>query len=78
MARQTKPVVHRSIESARARRCVDILQRPDGCWSYIECRRDPEDPHGWRPLIAAGHPSFASAAAATAAARAAIRWLSET
>lgn len=39
----------RSIEDASGQRCVDLMRGTDG-WAFVECRRDPEDAHGWRRL----------------------------
>lgn len=71
-----RPVVVASLNDADAQRCVDILRFADGQFGWTECRRDPEDGHGWRPL---GPPvtGFADAAAARAAAAAAVGWLAE-
>jgi hypothetical protein len=68
-----RPVVMRSIEDAGGDRCVDIL-RSDGGYSWVECRRDPEDSFGWRRL---GEPSgpFGSSEAALAAARSGVGWM---
>ncbi len=46
-----KPIVARSINDMSAQRCVDILRADDG-FAWVECRRDPEDGHGWRRLFA--------------------------
>ncbi|SLN46345.1 hypothetical protein [Roseisalinus antarcticus] len=69
-----KPVVVASPESADGTRCVDIYRWPDGSFGFRECRRDPEDGHGWRPL-GAGRDGFASQAAALRAARESAGWL---
>jgi len=70
-------VVMRSIEDLSGQRCVDLIRaRADGCWAYVECRRDPEDAFGWRRLTEpVGR--FDSEAAARAAAVAAIGWMRE-
>lgn len=68
-----RAVVRASLEDAGGDRCVDILEADDG-FAWVECRRDPEDPHGWRRL----HPpvrGYVSATEARAAAVAAT-WLS--
>jgi hypothetical protein len=41
--------VTRSLEGADGQRCVDILRGASG-FGWVECRRDPEDSHGWRRL----------------------------
>lgn len=61
-----------SLEDAGGDRCVDLI-RGDGGWAWVECRRDPEDAHGWRRL----HPprgGFADRAAAEADAAGAVGW----
>ena len=68
-----RPVVRASLEDAGGDRCIDLLEADDG-FAWVECRRDAEDPHGWRRL----HPpvgGFASVAEARGAAAAAT-WLS--
>ena len=69
-----KPVVMTSLEDASGDRCVDLRRLPDGSFDWVECRRDPEDSHGWRPL---GAPvaGFADEHAARAAATDATGWL---
>ncbi len=62
-----------SLEDATGDRCVDLIRAGDG-WTWVECRRDPEDAHGWRRL----HPprgGFADRTAAHADAAATIGWL---
>lgn len=68
-----KPVVVRSINDDTGQRCVDVLRDGDA-FGFVECRRDPEDAHGWRRLgpLRAG---FDSHEAALKAARADIGWL---
>ena len=70
-----KPVVIRSINDQSGQRCVDLIQEATGVF-WSECRRDPEDAHGWRRLDAP-HGPFADAARALDAARAAVGWLAE-
>ena len=68
-----KPLVVTSLEDAGGDRCVDIL-RLGASFGWVECRRDPEDAHGWRHL----HPprmGFTDAVAARADAAAATGWL---
>ena len=67
-----KPLVLASLEDAGGDRRIDILRVEVG-FAWVECRRDPEDGHGWRHL----HPpmtGYASEAEARAAAAAAT-WL---
>ena len=63
-----------SLEDETGDRCVDILALDDHTFGFSECRRDPEDPHGWRRLagITGG---FASEQVARAAAVAQVGWL---
>jgi hypothetical protein len=68
-----RPVVLRSIEDEGGDRCVDILSR-DGRFFWVECRRDPEDSHGWRHMGAVSE-AFGTEGAALAAARSAVGWM---
>ena len=72
-----KPLVLASIEDESGDRCVDILRLSDTEFGYSECRRDPEDSHGWRRLdgIAGG---FQSEAAAREDARQTLLWMEES
>ena len=67
-----KPVVLRSVEDESGDRCFDILDE-DGAFSWVECRRDPEDKHGWR-RIGPLHEGFGTADAAEYDARATLGW----
>lgn len=69
-----KPLVLASLEDEGGDRCVDILRLSDTEFGYSECRRDPEDPHGWRRLhgIIGGFPAEAEA---RAVARGVATWL---
>lgn len=68
-----KPVVVRSVEERGGARCVDILRQGDG-FGWVECRRDPEDSHGWRRVgeVSGG---FGSENAALANALSTIGWM---
>lgn len=70
-------VVIASLEDVTGDRCVDILCKDRALWSFVECRRDPEDAHGWRRLTIPAEPWLPDRAAAEAAARAAVDWLKE-
>lgn len=70
-----KPLVLASIEDETGDRCVDIIRLPDGQFAYRECRRDPEDGHGWRYLSEAPPPMFDTEAAARDAAARDIGWM---
>ena len=66
-----------SHEDETGQRCVDILELASANFGYSECRRDPEDPHGWRRLgpITDG---FRSEAEARTAAVIVVNWLEDT
>ena len=72
-----KVVVIASLEDVSGQRCVDILCRNRSDWSFVECRRDPEDAHGWRRLTEPAEPWLPDRCAAEAAAREKIQWLEE-
>ena len=69
-----KPLVLASLESADGTRCVDLMDLRDNTFGWVECRRDPEDAHGWRH-VGAIRRGFGTAAQAEAAARDAVGWL---
>ncbi len=72
MAHENKVI--RSIEDPSGVRCVDILRLAGGTIGFAECRRDPKDGSGWRPVggVSGG---YAGEAEALAAARQAVPWL---
>lgn len=70
-----KPVVMASLEEPGGARCVDLLCREGREWAWVECRRDPEDGHGWRHLHGPPTVWFNSREAALADAEAAVPWL---
>ena len=70
-----KPLVVASLEDDTGDRCVDIIKSPDGSYTFAECRRDPEDSHGWRRLSEAPGDSFPTEFAAYNAALKAAPWL---
>ena len=72
-----KPLVLASIEDATGDRCVDIIRLSDGRFAYRECRRDPEDGHGWRHLSEAPPTPFDTEAGARKAAVQDIVWMEE-
>ena len=69
-----KRLVVQSIEDSSGQRCVDVRREVDGLYSWAECRRDPEDAHGWRYLGLGGR-GFASEDAALDAARSDVGWM---
>ncbi|ABD56333.1 hypothetical protein [Jannaschia sp. CCS1] len=72
-----KRLVVRSIEDWSGQRCVDVRREPDGLFSWAECRRDPEDAHGWR-FLGVGAEGFSGEAEATADAVASVAWMEDT
>ena len=68
----TRPVIE-SIEDESGDRCLDLIRLGDR-WSWVECRRDPEDAHVWRRLYPP-RGDFADRAAALADARREVEWL---
>jgi hypothetical protein len=70
-----KPLVLASIEDETGDRCVDIIRLTDGRFAYRECRRDPEDSHGWRYLSEAPPASFDTEDAAREAAIEGVGWM---
>ncbi len=77
MARRIDPswVVLASLENDQANRCVDVFRRPDGSFGFEEFRRDVEDRGSWTPVRFFSAQSFATQAAALAAARRGVGWL---
>lgn len=77
MNEDTKPVVVASLEDDTGDRCVDIIRHPEGHFTYAECRRDPEDSHGWRRLSEADGQSYKTQYAAYVAATRDVAWLTD-
>ena len=71
----TKPRVVASLEDDTGDRCVDIIKHPDGSFSFAECRRDPEDNHGWRRLSESDGERYPTEFAAYSAALKSAPWL---
>ena len=71
-----RDVVLRSLEDQGGDRCVDLVALAAGGFAWVECRRDPEDPFGWRRI---GVPvsGFPSEDAALRAAVEAVGWLDD-
>ncbi len=69
----SRKVVRRSIDAPDGVHCVDLLEGPQG--SFALCRRDPEDPHGWRVLPGLDGEGYVSLDKAREAARAVAPWL---
>ena len=68
-------VVLASLEDDQATRCVDVFRRADGSFGFEEFRRDVEDRGAWTPVRFFSAQSFATQAAAHAAAQRAVPWL---
>jgi hypothetical protein len=67
--------VVRSLHNDEVDRCVDIIRRPDGTFSFKVFRRDPEDSGGWTLVGESPEAAYASEEQAVAAAYAAVAWL---
>jgi hypothetical protein len=74
--RRNKAKVVKSLEDADGFRCVDILERPDGTFSFKEFRRDPEDAGRWTLLGDYSQHSYPTKDAALRAAATNLSWLS--
>ncbi len=70
-----RPRVLRSVNDATGQRCVDLRALGNRAFDWQECRRDPEDYHGWRVVSAAQ--GFDTADAAWQAALNAVPWLAK-
>lgn len=70
-----KPLVLATVEDEGEDRCVDIVRLTDGQFTFRECRRDPEDGHGWRYLSEAEPLQFDSEALARKAAAETVGWM---
>lgn len=68
-----KPVVVISVNDETETWCVDVRQDDNG-FSWVECRRDPEDNHGWR-VISGPAGGFDTVGAAWNDARASVGWV---
>jgi len=73
----SKPVVVASLEDETGDRCVDIIKHPQGHYTFAECRRDPEDSHGWRRLSEAEGDAYKTEYDAYRGAIKAAPWLME-
>ena len=73
-----KPVVLLSLEDEAGLFCVDILELQDHGFGFREFRRDPEDPHGWRPTGIAHDCILETRDLALETARKAVTWLYAT
>ncbi|MEQ9640924.1 MAG: hypothetical protein RIM84_12955 [Alphaproteobacteria bacterium] len=64
-----------SYEDVFGQRCVDIIERADGCFALKEFRRDPEDGGGWTLVRDHGPRTYSGRAEAMAAAIRLAPWL---
>jgi len=72
-----RPVVILSVEDDIGLHCVDILEISGQGFGFREFRRDPEDPHGWRPTGLAINCTLSTYDQAVVKAGRAIQWLNE-
>ena len=72
-----KPIVVISFEDDTGLHCVDVLEIPGQGFGFREFRRDPEDPHGWRPTGLAYNCTIGSYDHALIKARKAAQWLNK-
>ena len=66
-----------SFEDDTGLHCVDILEIPGQGFGFREFRRDPEDPHGWRPTGLAYNCTIGSYDYALIKACKAAQWLNK-
>ena len=71
----TRRVVRASLDAPDGVHCVDLLEGPPGQFAFALCRRDPEDPHGWRLLPGLDGAGYGSLEDARIAARAVAPWI---
>lgn len=69
-------VVTCSINDQTGLRCLDLVRIAQGRHIWLECRRDPEDSHGWRVVFYAAD-EFASESEALRDARCQVAWLAK-
>jgi hypothetical protein len=74
--RRDQAKVVKSLEDADGFRCVDILERPDGIFSFKEFRRDPEDAGRWTLLGDYSQYSYSTKDDALRAAATNLAWFS--
>jgi hypothetical protein len=74
--RRDRATVVKSLEDADGFRCVDIIERPDGTFSFKEFRRDPEDGGRWTLLGDYSHHSHRTTDDALRAAATSLAWFS--
>jgi hypothetical protein len=64
-----------SLEDREGLRCVDIIRRDDGTFTFKEFRKDVEDPVRWYLVNDFSIASFNTREEAVASATAAVPWL---
>ena len=74
--RRDRATVIKSLEDADGFRCVDIIERRDGTFSFKEFRRDPEDAGRWTLLGDYSHQSYRTKDDALRAAATSLAWFS--
>ena len=70
----SKPVVVMSIDAADGVHCIDLRRTDELSFDAALCRRDPEDPHGWRVLQVEPLPGEKTEKAARQAALSVFGW----
>jgi hypothetical protein len=69
-----RPIVVTSLEDAEGLRCVDIIKRTDGLFTFKEFRRDPEDSGRWTLVADYSQRTYASKTDALRAAASSLAW----
>lgn len=77
MTETTDPIVVSTLEDDTGLFCVDILQHPEGHFTYVELARDEADEDAWHPREEATAKTYPSQYAAYAAAMRDVEWLLE-
>jgi len=75
MGMSAKMPVILSLEDDDGLRCIDIIRREDGTYTFKEFRKDLEDPGRWYLVSDFSNESYATKEGAIAQARKAILWL---
>jgi len=74
---RNRPLAVISLEDSDGFRCVDIIEHPDGTFTFKEFRRDPEDAGRWTLVDDYSHERYATKDDALRAAAGAIPWFAE-
>jgi len=75
MGMSAKMPVILSLEDDDGLRCIDIIRREDGTYTFKEFRKDLEDPGRWYLVSDFSNESYATKEGAIAQAGKAILWL---